>query len=119
LLIEALCFAPASQRPSNAWAACFALENLGGRLPKTRIADIAAAPPVLAMGCCHKMWPGARSWPPEIDPVAGRGGTSNLGASTANEPAKCKCIEAAGMDHPDRPRHRAYDLIFANILKAP
>ncbi|MDO6520504.1 50S ribosomal protein L11 methyltransferase [Shimia thalassica] len=79
------------------------------------VADIGCGTAVLAMGA-------ARIWPntvlaSDIDEVAVEVALANV---TANGlVGRVHCVEAAGFGHPDLKAKSPYDLIFANILKAP
>lgn len=81
----------------------------------TRIADIGCGTAVLAMGA-------ARLWPVtvlagDIDPVAVDTAAANVIANGLD--GRVECVEAAGFDHPMLERAAPYDLVLANILKAP
>ncbi|MCP4206172.1 MAG: 50S ribosomal protein L11 methyltransferase [Shimia sp.] len=79
------------------------------------VADIGCGTAVLGMGA-------ARIWPnpvlaSDIDEVAVDVAKANV---TANGlVGKVICLEAAGFGHPDLAAKAPYDLVFANILKAP
>ncbi len=79
------------------------------------VADIGCGTAVLAMGA-------ARIWPnvvmaSDIDEVAVDVAEANVAANDLV--GRVVCVEAAGFGHPDLAAKAPYDLIFANILKAP
>ncbi|MEQ9694657.1 50S ribosomal protein L11 methyltransferase [Shimia sp. SDUM112013] len=79
------------------------------------VADIGCGTAVLAMGA-------ARIWPnpvlaSDIDEVAVEVAEANVAANDLT--GRVICVEAAGFDHPDLKAKAPYDLVFANILKAP
>ncbi len=79
------------------------------------VADIGCGTAVLAMGA-------ARIWPEtviasDIDEVAVEVAAANVAANGLD--GRVICIEAAGFGHPDLAARAPYDLVFANILKAP
>ncbi len=79
------------------------------------VADIGCGTAVLAMGA-------ARIWPntviaSDIDPVAVEVAEVNVAANGLT--GKVICVEATGFDHPALAERAPYDLVFANILKAP
>ncbi|CUJ87072.1 Ribosomal protein L11 methyltransferase [Shimia thalassica] len=79
------------------------------------VADIGCGTAVLAMGA-------ARIWPntvlaSDIDEVAVEVALANVMANGLE--GRVHCVEAAGFGHPDLKAKSPYDLIFANILKAP
>lgn len=79
------------------------------------VADIGCGTAVLAMAA-------ARIWPnpvvaSDIDPVAVEVAQANARANGLED--RLICVTAAGFDHPDLAARAPYDLIFANILKAP
>lgn len=80
-----------------------------------RIVDIGCGTAVLAMAA-------ARSWPhviyaTDIDPIAVEVAAANVRANGLED--RVVCLKAAGIDHPELDRENAFDLVFANILKAP
>lgn len=79
------------------------------------VVDIGCGTAVLAMAA-------ARSWPhvvyaSDIDPVAVEVAQANVRANGLED--RVICLEATGVDHPMLDRTNAFDLVFANILKAP
>ncbi|MGR3712796.1 MAG: 50S ribosomal protein L11 methyltransferase [Shimia sp.] len=79
------------------------------------VADIGCGTAVLAMGA-------ARIWPnvviaSDIDEVAVDVAVANVTANGLQ--GRVDCVEAAGFGHSDLAAKAPYDLIFANILKAP
>ena len=79
------------------------------------VADIGCGTAVLAMGA-------ARIWPnpvlaSDIDPVAGD--VANANGTLSGLDGRVKCVVAAGFDHPELKAAAPFDLVFANILKAP
>ncbi|MDO6482153.1 50S ribosomal protein L11 methyltransferase [Shimia thalassica] len=79
------------------------------------VADIGCGTAVLAMGA-------ARIWPntvlaSDIDEVAVEVALANVTANGLE--GRVHCVQAAGFGHPDLKAKSPYDLIFANILKAP
>lgn len=80
-----------------------------------RIADIGCGTAVLAMGA-------ARIWPvtvlaSDIDQVAVDTAAANVIANGLD--GRVVCVEAAGFDHPMLDEAAPFDLVLANILKAP
>jgi len=80
-----------------------------------KVADIGCGTAVLAMAA-------ARIWPnpvlaSDIDQVAVDVAETNVEANALN--GQVICVEAAGFEHPDLEKAAPFDLVFANILKAP
>ena len=80
-----------------------------------KVADIGCGTAVLAMGA-------ARIWPDpvlasDIDEVAVEVAQANVSANGLE--GRVHCLEATGFDHPDLAAAAPFDLVFANILKAP
>lgn len=79
------------------------------------VADIGCGTAVLGMAA-------ARIWPnpvlaSDIDEVAVDVAEANVKANDLQ--GRVTCLEAAGFDHPDLLAKAPFDLVFANILKAP
>ncbi len=89
------------------------LERAG--LVAHRVADIGCGTAVLAMAAA-KLWP-ETVLASDIDPVAVETATANV--ATNGLAGRVICLEAAGFAHPDLQAAAPFDLIFANILKAP
>lgn len=79
------------------------------------VADIGCGTAVLAMGAA-RIWPGT-VLASDIDEVAVDVANANVSANVLE--GRIHCVEAAGFGHPDLAARAPYDLIFANILKAP
>ncbi|TCP41705.1 50S ribosomal protein L11 methyltransferase [Rhodovulum marinum] len=79
------------------------------------VADIGCGTAVLAMAAA-RLWqvPVLAS---DIDPVAVEVAEANVAANGLA--GRVRCLEAAGFDHPELDAAAPYDLVFANILKAP
>lgn len=85
-------------------------DNLGSVL------DLGCGTAVLAMAAA-RIWPDAQVLASDIDAVAVEVALSNL---EANDMAgQVTCLEAEGLDHPGIAAAAPFDLVFANILKAP
>ncbi|MGY9047571.1 ribosomal L11 methyltransferase [Puniceibacterium antarcticum] len=93
-----------------------ALDQLanGGFVGKS-VADIGCGTAVLAMGAA-RIWPGV-VLASDIDEVAVEVAEANVLANDLV--GRVKCVEAAGFGHPDLAAAAPFDLVFANILKAP
>ncbi|MFV2034642.1 MAG: 50S ribosomal protein L11 methyltransferase [Halocynthiibacter sp.] len=93
-----------------------ALDRLAGQgFVGQNVVDIGCGTAVLAMAA-------ARIWPnpviaSDIDQVAVEVAEANIVANDLT--GRVKCVEAAGFDHTDIDAAAPFDLIFANILKAP
>jgi len=79
------------------------------------VVDVGCGTAVLAMGA-------ARVWPnqvlaSDIDPVAVEVADVNVRANSLE--GRVTCLEATGFDHPVLADAAPFDLVFANILKAP
>ncbi len=79
------------------------------------VVDVGCGTAVLAMGAA-RIWPG-QVLASDIDQVAVEVAEANVAANDLT--GRVRCVEAAGLDHPDLQTAAPYDLIFANILKAP
>ncbi|SNR25198.1 50S ribosomal protein L11 methyltransferase [Puniceibacterium sediminis] len=93
-----------------------ALDELatGGFVGKS-VADIGCGTAVLAMGAA-RIWPGP-VLASDIDEVAVDVAEANVIANKLT--GQVKCVEATGFEHPDLLAAAPFDLVFANILKAP
>ncbi|HEY0213435.1 MAG TPA: 50S ribosomal protein L11 methyltransferase [Paenirhodobacter sp.] len=89
------------------------LERAG--LQARKVADIGCGTAVLAMAAA-KIWP-ETVLASDIDPVAVETAAANVRANGLE--GRVICVEAAGFAHPALLDGAPYDLIFANILKAP
>ncbi len=89
------------------------MERAGQRA--RNVVDIGCGTAVLAMAAA-KLWP-ERVLASDIDPVAVETAAANVAANGLA--GRVICLEAAGFAHPDLQAAAPYDLIFANILKAP
>ena len=85
-----------------------------GETPQ-RVADIGCGTAVLAMAAA-KLWP-ETVLASDIDPVAVETAAANVVANGLA--GRVICLEAAGFAHPQIAAAAPFDLIFANILKAP
>lgn len=93
-----------------------ALEALADGPPPARIADIGCGTAVLAMAAA-RLWPDARVIASDMDPVAVEVAGANLAANGLS--ARVSCIVAEGFGDPALAAAAPFDLIVANILKAP
>jgi len=89
------------------------LERAG--LRAKNVADIGCGTAVLAMAAA-KLWP-ETVLASDIDPVAVETAAANVVANGLG--GRVICLEAAGFAHPQIAAAAPFDLIFANILKAP
>ncbi|RLL64801.1 50S ribosomal protein L11 methyltransferase [Paenirhodobacter hankyongi] len=89
------------------------LERAG--LRARNVADIGCGTAVLAMAAA-KLWP-ETVLASDIDPVAVETAAANVVANGLA--GRVICLEAAGFAHPQIEAAAPFDLIFANILKAP
>jgi len=93
-----------------------ALDRLeAGGLRASNVVDIGCGTAVLAMAAA-KLWP-ETVLASDIDPVAVETAKANVVANGLD--GRVICLEAAGFGHPDLQAAAPFDLIFANILKAP
>ena len=81
-----------------------------------RVLDLGCGTAVLAMGAA-RIWPDAQIIASDIDPVAIEVAEVNTRANDLSD--EVTCLVAEGLDHPDLQRAAPFDLVFANILKAP
>jgi ribosomal protein L11 methyltransferase len=93
-----------------------ALDRLAaeGAAPRA-VADIGCGTAVLAMAAA-RLWQ-ATILASDIDPVAVEVAEANVAANGLT--GRVRCLEAAGLDHPELAAAAPFDLILANILKAP
>jgi ribosomal protein L11 methyltransferase len=113
LLIEAAMAFGTGHHPTTV-GCLLALDRLAGAgFAPRAVADVGAGTAVLAMAAA-KVWPGARIVAGDIDPVAVETAAANC---AANGLPDILCVEAAGLGHPVLAG--PFDLILANILKAP
>lgn len=89
------------------------LETAG--LHAHNVVDIGCGTAVLAMAAA-KLWP-ETVLASDIDPVAVETAAANVTANGLG--GRVSCLEAAGFGHPQLQAAAPFDLIFANILKAP
>ena len=93
-----------------------ALDRLAGEgFAGKNVADIGCGTAVLAMGAA-RIWPGP-VLASDIDEVAVDVAVANVKANGLE--GRVHCVEAAGFDHPELLVKAPFDLVFANILKAP
>ena len=93
-----------------------ALDRLvGDGAPHGSVVDIGCGTAVLAMGAA-RVWPGVML-ASDIDPVAVDVARVNVAANDLE--GRVRCIIATGLDHPELAAAAPFDLVFANILKAP
>lgn len=93
-----------------------ALDRLAGDgFVGTSVVDIGCGTAVLAMAAA-RIWEG-EILASDIDPVAVEVAEANVAANDLG--GRVRCLEAGGFGHPDLRRAAPYDLVFANILKAP
>ncbi len=81
-----------------------------------RVLDIGCGTAVLAMAAAH-VWPDVTPIASDIDQVAVEVAEANAHANGLDD--RIRCVEAAGLDHPELAAAAPFDLIFANILKGP
>ncbi|WP_238363851.1 50S ribosomal protein L11 methyltransferase [Mesobacterium pallidum] len=93
-----------------------ALDRLAGEgFVGKSVVDIGCGTAVLAMAAA-RIWEG-EILASDIDPVAVEVAEANV---TANDlTGRVRCLEAGGFGHPELRKAAPYDLVFANILKAP
>ncbi|MEQ9258197.1 MAG: 50S ribosomal protein L11 methyltransferase [Roseovarius sp.] len=80
-----------------------------------RVLDLGCGTAVLAMAAA-RIWPGTML-ASDIDSVAVEVAEVNVAANGLE--GRVRCLEAEGLDHPEIAAAAPFDLIFANILKAP
>ena len=94
-----------------------ALDRLAGDgFEPDSVADIGCGTAVLAMAAA-RIWPGKTILASDIDEVAVDVARANLRANGMD--GLVRCVQAAGLAHPDLQAAIPYDLVFANILKGP
>jgi len=79
------------------------------------VADIGCGTAVLAMAAA-RIWAGT-VLASDIDDVAVEVAAANVAANGLT--GRVRCLRAAGFDHPELAAAAPFDLVFANILKAP
>lgn len=84
--------------------------------PRDSVLDLGCGTAVLAMAAA-RVWPEARVLASDIDAVAVEVAEVNVAANGLE--GRVACHEAEGLDHPAIAGAAPFDLIFANILKAP
>jgi len=93
-----------------------ALDRLAGEGVSARsVLDLGCGTAVLAMAAA-RIWPGL-VLASDIDDVAIEVAHSNVTANALE--GRVRCLRADGLDHEDIERAAPFDLVFANILKAP
>lgn len=93
-----------------------ALDRLAERgMTGGRVLDLGCGTAVLAMAAA-RIWPGTML-ASDVDAVAVEVAEANVAANALE--ARVRCIEAEGLDHPEIAAAAPFELIFANILKAP
>ncbi|GAA6208153.1 50S ribosomal protein L11 methyltransferase [Cognatishimia sp. WU-CL00825] len=88
---------------------------IGQGFEGTKVADIGCGTAVLGMAAA-RVWPNT-VFVSDIDEVAVDVAKANVRAN--NLQRRVICYEAAGFDHPELLQKAPFDLVFANILKAP
>jgi len=93
-----------------------ALDRLAGQgFVGRSVLDLGCGTAVLAMAAA-RIWPGVML-ASDIDAVAVEVAEVNVAANGLS--GRVRCVEAAGLDHPDLRAAAPFDLVFANILKGP
>ncbi|QFT97060.1 Ribosomal protein L11 methyltransferase [Roseovarius sp. THAF8] len=80
------------------------------------VLDLGCGTAVLAMAAA-RVWPEATILASDIDAVAVEVAEVNVAANDLM--GRVRCLEAEGLDHPGIAGAAPFDLVFANILKAP
>jgi ribosomal protein L11 methyltransferase len=94
-----------------------ALDRLAGQgFVGRNVADIGCGTAVLAMGAA-KIWPDAAVYASDIDEIAIETSIANLGFNDLG--GKIDCMTCPGFEHEILRNAAPFDLVFANILKAP
>ncbi|MGK7651752.1 MULTISPECIES: 50S ribosomal protein L11 methyltransferase [unclassified Roseovarius] len=84
--------------------------------PQKSVLDLGCGTAVLAMAAA-RVWPEATILASDIDAVAVEVAEVNVAANDLV--GRVKCLEAEGLEHPGIAGAAPFDLVFANILKAP
>ena len=84
--------------------------------PLDSVLDLGCGTAVLAMAAA-RVWPDATILASDIDAVAVEVAEVNVAANDLV--GRVTCLEAEGLDHPGITGAAPFDLVFANILKAP
>ncbi|QFT94109.1 Ribosomal protein L11 methyltransferase [Roseovarius sp. THAF9] len=84
--------------------------------PQDSVLDLGCGTAVLAMAAA-RVWPEATILASDIDAVAVEVAEANVAANDLV--GRVTCLEAEGLDHPGIAGAAPFDLVFANILKAP
>ncbi|MBY5987567.1 50S ribosomal protein L11 methyltransferase [Roseovarius atlanticus] len=84
--------------------------------PQDSVLDLGCGTAVLAMAAA-RVWPEATILASDIDAVAVEVAEVNVAANDLV--GRVSCLEAEGLDHPGIAGAAPFDLVFANILKAP
>ncbi len=84
--------------------------------PQDSVLDLGCGTAVLAMAAA-RVWPEATILASDIDAVAVEVAEVNVAANDLV--GRVTCLEAEGLDHPGIAGAAPFDLVFANILKAP
>lgn len=94
-----------------------ALDRLAAESPAPgAVLDLGCGTAVLAMAAA-RVWPGAQVMAGDFDPVAVDVAQTNIDANRLT--GRVKLVQAKGLNHSDLAYAVPFDLIFANILKAP
>jgi ribosomal protein L11 methyltransferase len=94
-----------------------ALDRLAkGGFTGKNVADIGCGTAVLATAAA-KIWPGAAIYASDIDEIAIETSVANLGFNGLE--GKVDCMTCPGFEHELLKQAAPFDLVFANILKAP
>ncbi len=94
-----------------------ALDRLNAEAgPQDSVLDLGCGTAVLAMAAA-RVWPEATILASDIDAVAVEVAEVNVAANDLV--GRVTCLEAEGLEHPGLTEAAPFDLVFANILKAP
>jgi len=80
------------------------------------VADVGCGTAVLAMAAA-KLWPDRPVLAGDIDPVAVQTARANVDINGLG--GRVRCVECSGFKHDEMRASAPFDLVFANILKAP